>query len=58
MSNNILQYESSIWATADLLRGSGFKDINELKLVQAASDRKQFNFDDMENHVSKGWLLL
>ncbi|HRG77798.1 MAG TPA: N-6 DNA methylase, partial [Leptospiraceae bacterium] len=26
MSNNILQYESSIWATADLLRGSGFKE--------------------------------
>ncbi len=26
MSNNILQYESKIWATADLLRGSGIKE--------------------------------
>jgi len=25
-NNNILQYESKIWATADLLRGSGFKE--------------------------------
>lgn len=24
--NNILQYESTIWATADLLRGSGIKE--------------------------------
>lgn len=23
---NILQYESSIWSTADLLRGSGIKE--------------------------------
>lgn len=26
MSSNILQYESKIWATADLLRGSGIKE--------------------------------
>lgn len=26
MTNNILQYESEIWATADLLRGSGIKE--------------------------------
>jgi type I restriction enzyme M protein len=26
MANNILQYESKIWATADLLRGVGFKE--------------------------------
>jgi type I restriction enzyme M protein len=26
MSNNILQYESEIWATADLLRGCGIKE--------------------------------
>lgn len=26
MNNNILQYESKIWATADLLRGSGIKE--------------------------------
>ncbi len=26
MSNNILQYESKIWATADLLRGSGIRE--------------------------------
>jgi len=25
-NNNILQYESTIWATADLLRGSGIKE--------------------------------
>ncbi|MEI6334407.1 MAG: hypothetical protein WCS87_07595 [Methylococcaceae bacterium] len=26
MSNNILQYESKIWNTANLLRGSGIKE--------------------------------
>lgn len=26
MSNNILQYESKVWATADLLRGAGIKE--------------------------------
>lgn len=26
MTDNILQYESKIWATADLLRGSGIKE--------------------------------
>ena len=26
MTNNILQYESKIWNTADLLRGSGIKE--------------------------------
>jgi type I restriction enzyme M protein len=26
MNNNILQYESKVWATADLLRGSGIKE--------------------------------
>ena len=26
MNNNIMQYESKIWATADLLRGVGFKE--------------------------------
>ena len=25
-NNNILQYESKIWATADLLRGCGIKE--------------------------------
>ena len=26
MNNNIMQYESKIWSTADLLRGVGFKE--------------------------------
>jgi type I restriction enzyme M protein len=26
MNNNILKYESEVWKTADLLRGSGIKE--------------------------------
>ena len=26
MNNNILKYESDVWKTADLLRGSGIKE--------------------------------
>ena len=27
MNNNILKYESDVWKTADLLRGSGIKKV-------------------------------
>jgi len=68
---NILQYESKIWATAELLRGSGIKESEwpsfmmpffalimvESRLVRMLDDEKQIIGEDAFNKIDKDDLL-
>lgn len=68
---NILQYESKIWATAELLRGSGIKESEwpsfmmpffalimvESRLVRMLDEEKQLIGEDAFNQIDKADLL-